>query len=995
MPNRPNPQRGPGTLRQVAQGASLRSADETPSPSRDPQYRATRLPRGPMPLRRTRVAARQSHHVFTPFPLPAVTRPGVRIDLYARSWNGSGWDETKIGGGPLPCMSARYSEAEAEIGAFSFAMPADHPRAALLDQSAAGAIPGSRYVRIYVGGEGYVFLGEVTHHEVSTAADGRRTLVVNGWSSARELVRLKTGYGFTIVDLSMPAAVNAILAGTGWTAGNIATAAIVNYSLELNGFSRFQALLKLAEVQGFLLRFNSTTRTVDMGPLGGNAEGVRFTALEGPVSPRFRNSVTKVIPIAEAQLVNDSEKVVNKVSIIGQTQGLDGDDLTMGEATIDAPYVRQMETAPDGRENWYIQDAASVAAYGPFEENLIQRDIRILGTTTPDVQRAANSLYGTAVTFLLENKDPLKTYAIRPVGLRHLVDGADIAPVGGRYPVWYRGWRKERDGRRVWVEVDDDLYLLRRERAIEASGKSTWSLGWSTTTRQMPTDGQEVAQRLNELKSAVAARLPTITWGGNPPTGKLSPDGIQLVVQPNEFPVLAASNTYQFTDADFATVFARMLASYVSATDLTQLIDIVYAQTDAYKSIAVYDEGIGDVLSSLNLRQWGGTLFNANKQLFEVTAREGGVSHVVGALKRVSSSPEKWAWAAYKDGALQEISGMLKAQNTGPYLIPTSGAGNIVVSGSAGNYGSYSGIAAAQMSAPAAPTTSNFTSNSGGMTMPGTVQAHDCLVAYVSTYNSNGLNTPAGWTKLGSSSGASVEGIYVFFKEASGNESGTTVNITSVFAASCTAQVYRIPAASWDYGSTPSISTAAVAAGALNASSLTFGQSGPNLVITGGVTIDSTGSGAYTTTAPSGYSGFTETHNGTGSTSPSCATAYRLVTGTSEDAGPFSGGIPSSSRAFSVSVKASAYVAAAAYITGVDVAISGTPGYLIVRLATGAVGAESVLGTFKLNTADPTLEFPAILSVAAGARISAQIMTDAASANHPVTLHMLNQADAA
>ncbi|MCC6961184.1 MAG: hypothetical protein IT301_15160, partial [Dehalococcoidia bacterium] len=898
--------------------------------------------------------------------------PGVRIDLYARAWNGSAWVETKIGGGPLQAMYARYSEAEAEIGAFSFAMPADHPRAALLDPVASG-IAGARYARIYVGGEGYVFLGEITGTKVTASPDGRRTLEATGWSSARELVRLKTGYGFTIVDETMDDAVDLILAGTGWTRGTIDTAALASYSLELNGASRFSALTKLAEIQGFLLRFNSTTRTVDMGALATNPAGVRFTAIEGPISPRFRSTVSTVIPIAEAQLVSDSEKVVNKVRIIGQLQGVDGDDLTMAEATLDTPYVRQSETGPDGREIWFIEDAASVSAHGPFEEDLIQRDIRILGTALADRQRAANTLYGAAVTFLLENKDPLKTYAIRPVGMRHLVEGVDIAPIGGKYPVWYRGWRLERAGRRVWCEVDADLYLLRRERSIEASGRSTWSLGWSTTTREMPSEGQEVAQRLNELKAAVAARVPTVTWGGNPPVGRLTPSGIEFAV-PDDSGVIGASERKLswFDDESFADLRAHLFAAYNAGLDTSYFVQALKSALDGQF-------------------RWGFHDFSADWDSYMVLNLLGGGFPDIWALYSGSTpllsfyqSGGRYKLGIWNGTSLAEV-GNMKTANTGQYLIPTLGTGNAVRSGN-GAYGSWSGLAPVDSAAPGFASATSSTLNVPG----GSAAVDDLLLAFGVAHN-QGIATPTGWTQLAVSTNGTTERIYLFGKKATGSEGSSVSGFTNCVAG----HMYKIPAADWDVNATlTSVVTVATAAAAGNPDPAAGTPAYVGRFLTIAAAAEEATLSSFNTTAPSNYSGFQQANGNSAGQQVAVVSAYRpgLNTNT-ENPGTFSGGTVTDSASITVTVMAAPLTAEAAYITGLDVVLSGTPGYVQVQLATGAIGAESVVGTYKVYANDPTLEFAAVIPVATATRLSCRIATDTGAANHNVTLHMLNQDD--
>lgn len=563
----------------------------------------------------------------------------VRVDVYAADGT------TKLGAGPLSAiMQCRYSEAVDEMGAFSFVCPGDHPTSAQIDDL--------RYVRIYVGGEGYVFQGQITNFETEITAEGRRRMTVNGWSSVFELVRKKTGYGFQIIDETMNDAVDALLDGTGWTRGTVDSAVVESYELEFNGATRLEALRKLAEVQGFILRFDSRTRVVDMGAMGTNPNGLRFTGMEGPVSPSFMANVTTVIPIGDIRVVSESNEVRNKVRIIGQMEGIDGDVLTLANSDIDSPYTRQSEVQPDGRTVYYLADATSIAAHGTFEEDLQVDEIRILGTSDAHRTSAANSLYGVAATYLARHKDPLKNYALRPVGLRHIAEGSDLFDIGDKYPVFFRGWREERtqEGkqRRVWVEVHADLWLMARERTIDSSGKRTWQLGLSTTTREIPTESAAVAQVLNNVKSSLAARLPILTWGGNPPVGRLTPSGVQIKTA-----VQGADSTIRslaHMSPDFEETWAQRYGDYDDGDETFTLTEKIFQQPgDTWYEWEIWNSAPG-IESRMRLFDTDGANFAANRMLISLV----GESTELGGLHKKADG--KWVWMLRNaTGQLEEV----------------------------------------------------------------------------------------------------------------------------------------------------------------------------------------------------------------------------------------------------------------------------------------------------------------------------------------------------
>ncbi len=90
--------------------------------------------------------------------------------------------------------------------------------------------------------------------------------------------------------------------------------------------------------------------------------------------------------------------------------------------------------------------------------------------------------------------------------------------------------------------------------------------------------------------------------------------------------------------------------------------------------------------------------------------------------------------------------------------------------------------------------------------MPATVDAGDLLIVLFTNDGSATVTTPSGWTALPSDETTAVR-CSVYYKIASGDEDGTTVNFVTSASEQAAAQVYRIT--NWHGTTPPEISTAA------------------------------------------------------------------------------------------------------------------------------------------------------------------------------------------
>lgn len=860
----------------------------------------------------------------------------------------------KLPVGPLTKVTDwQYGDAVGTPGAFSFSYPASDRKCAAIEKG--------RYARLYVVGEGYVFQGKIEKVTASTSAKGDRMVQASGRGAAVELIALKTK-GATFNETgTIAAAVSSLVTGTSWAAGQLGTPSLSTYSRGFFGVSKFEALNKLAELFGWLVRFDGRTRTLDLHALG-EASGLRLGAMEGPVPQGLANN-PKFVPLANLALTEDIAEVVTRVIPFGQEQGISGDRVTLELATVTSPYTVQSAVGDDGETYWYLVDgAAESAAGGVTEEYVTFQDIVPASTASADRIRAANALHGAASTYLRRRKDAFRSLVVQPALMKHIRNGADTFRVGQTVRVTFDGWVKDRTGRREWLAVDEDLYVMGYTRR-SAGEKDAWALQVSSSPRRAPDSTQALVEMYQSFQASLTTPRPMFTWGGVPPVGRLTPDGVQLVSMTGAY-ATEIERKIQWMTSDFASRHAEVYGAREEDLDTNYLIGKVFKDVDAQAIYGIRNAADTAWDMAMYLTQSDG----GDVSKFSIRA---GLNTLLSLEEAVSG----YKLYRYNGTSLAEVGGMLKAANTGPFLIPASGVGNWVQSGAANAFGSWYPL---PFTEAAVPTSVTETASATAVAMPATVEAGDLLIAFVST-TTTAQSTPGGWTQLGKTTNAVELGVY--YKVAAGNEDGTTVN----FGGTGCAQVFRILAA--NFIGTPQISTVATGTSVGSNATAVTPTAGRFLSIavcatTNSATIDS---------SPSGYSTVDTATNST----VLMGTGYVQDSGSSEDPGAFTLSIAQPWVTFVVAVAAPNAVKEDTYITDMSVEISGTPNYAIVQLATGAAGAESIIGTYKLTPSDWTLNLPAIIPVSAAALLSARMMTSAAAAAHFLTLGMLNQDDAA
>ncbi|CCF83654.1 hypothetical protein [Nitrolancea hollandica] len=396
-------------------------------------------------------------------------------------------------------FGAEYRLGQDEVGEFSLSLPAADERVALLTS-------GQRII-LYREGEGRVFAGIVGKKEAVQDAEGGELLAVTGASRARELVRRNTMTGASYEGLTVSAIATDLLTGTGWAAGDIATDPAGVTILGI-GKSYWEMLAEVATRKGWHIRENNLAATIDIGPFGASSGLVVRNIAQ---ARGWSDLPLNVLPLTGIKITEQQEELVNQVVILGGGEGPNA--LTLRYATRSTPYTVKQGTDQRGNPYWYLEDEASILEHGLHQgPPVVFKDIIPLANSAGSFEAAANALYDAGTAWLRWHAEPVESYEIQFVGLRHYDHGAAVLNPGDTLRLQYRGYvAREADGttaNRVWRNIDAELHVLEMRRSFNEDGSDTWSVTVSTSDQRAPDDTALMAETYARLHSVETALRP-------------------------------------------------------------------------------------------------------------------------------------------------------------------------------------------------------------------------------------------------------------------------------------------------------------------------------------------------------------------------------------------------------------------------------------------------------------------------------------------------------
>lgn len=372
-----------------------------------------------------------------------------------------------------PIISASYRMSAGEISAWSTEIPAAQPNAELIEDG--------MEVRLIRDGEGELIRG-IIHNVEYQITDSGLVLAVSGEGTERELVWHNTLLGREYASVPVSIAVDDLLDGTSWEAGDVADSGEVTGRFE--GASGWQALRAVSESQGLILRANSIPRTVDVNTLG-TERSLRFLGVD-IVSPDYDRDT---VPVQSLTLTKSSPDVWTRIIPIGGGEQVSA--LTLQHSTRNSPYTIQSDTGPDGQTYWYLQDDTAVALYGLRTQVVNFKDVSPLSNSFAELVRAANALYDLSTAWLEHHSSRQELWAIDVPSFRHrdpLTEQYRILP-GDRALLRYRGIATAIDGRtRLWVDINEMAWCRGFQRQLTSAGDDQWTIEMASSMNVIDED---------------------------------------------------------------------------------------------------------------------------------------------------------------------------------------------------------------------------------------------------------------------------------------------------------------------------------------------------------------------------------------------------------------------------------------------------------------------------------------------------------------------------
>jgi len=379
-----------------------------------------------------------------------------RLDLFDAAGN-------SIGPGPIYTVTTLSTKQRLDaIGTMELALPAGDERGLLLN---AGT-----QLDAWDEQDGYLgrfwFAGSTLDEK-----SGLASLRVTCHDALVELTRRTVGYRRRYIDVDVGMIVNELVhLVPDWTLE--AELTLGNITVTFEGETVLAALTEVLTRFGLHYRLKmGALRTLQIGPFGAGS-GFRLTNLAGQVQPLLSDPGVAIVEGITRSI--DPEAVYNRIIALGAGQG--AAEITMQGATAGI-YPLRSDTNVDGSLRYYVEDEDSIALYG-----LRELPLKIEEHTPPTNSEAvqaltADSVKVTAEAFLLTHLAPRTQYSLTAQRLGAL-------PVGDKVRLSYRA---ARDGV-VYLDADEDLYMMEIQRQRSAGGDRSANMVVSTVSERRTTD---------------------------------------------------------------------------------------------------------------------------------------------------------------------------------------------------------------------------------------------------------------------------------------------------------------------------------------------------------------------------------------------------------------------------------------------------------------------------------------------------------------------------
>jgi hypothetical protein len=355
----------------------------------------------------------------------------------------------------------------------------------------------------------------IDHPEFSIGTDGKNIMTITGDSTARKLVWANTLLALTYSNETITTIANDLVSGTTWTMDIID--GVNTVTARYDGSSIWSALLNVAESTGKHIRENNLDNTIDLFNAG-TSTGLVFRNID-TINPIDFDD--QVLPIVTIKITENETDLWNRIIPLGN--GVADNALTLEHSNLASPYTIQTMVGPDGKTIWYIEDTDSQDLYDIRTKVLKVDSIAPISNSTAEIENAANTLYEISSAWLGWHAFQKDTYDVTVVGLRHYDDaGNALMRVGDTIRLQYRGIVESENGKFIWKDVDEDLYIMKMARNFMDSGQDSWTITLSTVDQLQ--DDNPITKAINDIWALQTALKPYTYTDINGPI-RLTADG--------------------------------------------------------------------------------------------------------------------------------------------------------------------------------------------------------------------------------------------------------------------------------------------------------------------------------------------------------------------------------------------------------------------------------------------------------------------------------------
>lgn len=364
--------------------------------------------------------------------------------------------------------------------------------AQLLDTRARTLFQNQRRVAIYVESNGIIRRvgdGYVTNRTRASTPSGL-PLSISGSDLLDELKRKSTLPG-RVLNSSLQSGCDLLAGLAGWSV-NFSGSNAATLSLQFDGDSVLDALIKTVNSVGAHLRVGVDTRTIDVGSFG---ETTAAVATNLRVNAAEINNNATLLLIDTIQISDRSDEVVNWLIPFGGSEG--ADRVTLQYAA--RPGIFTM-TGPDGSTLHGITADDSITTYGQFEKVRVFNEVRRLTPDSAGQIAASNNLYDFARAWLDRQSQIITTYK-----LTCKKPDVTVRP-GDKVRVFYSGLVKNQLGEDdAFMEIDEAFYVIRASESIDES--ATLELDVSSVDRLPDSVDRTVAQSIRDGRQEQLRRV--------------------------------------------------------------------------------------------------------------------------------------------------------------------------------------------------------------------------------------------------------------------------------------------------------------------------------------------------------------------------------------------------------------------------------------------------------------------------------------------------------